>query len=163
MEKMKLHYQKDCLNEGQTRMAQIPKPDYVFSTNGLWVPLVQTRNVLILPGVPMLFRRMIDSWFDLELKNYSSQGRDEIFLSPRKRISVKTFWKESELAQKLTQIQESVSQFGISLGSYPKLFDDGSTHVIISISGPIDEISELEKCAREIADSFEGEIIVDFK
>ena len=36
-------------------------PSTVLSVPGLWVPLVVVENVHILPGVPVLFERMINS------------------------------------------------------------------------------------------------------
>lgn len=139
------------------RMAKIPQAEAVYETPGLWVPLVKTKNVMILPGVPLLFKRMIDNWFEKELIEYVKQG--DLIIAPRKRISVKTYWKESDLAEKLTQLQILAKKFDIALGSYPKLFDDDSTFVVISISGPLDFEDEIKKITNEIIDSFEGEIL----
>ena len=150
------HYKTDSLNKGQMRMATIPQAEAVYETPGLWVPLVKTKNVMILPGVPLLFKRMIDNWFEKELLGYVNRG--DLIISPRTRISVKTYWKESDLAEKLTQLQILVKKFDVSLGSYPKLFDDGSTFVVISISGPLDLKDEIKKITNVIIDSFEGEI-----
>lgn len=149
------HYKTDSLNKGQLRMATIPASEFVYETPGLWVPLVKTKNVLILPGVPLLFKRMIDNWFEKELGERVKN--DELIVAPRTRISVKTYWKESDLAEKLTQLQLSANQFNIALGSYPKLFDDGSTFVVISVSGPLDFKDEIQKIANEVMNSFEGE------
>lgn len=137
-------------------MATIPQADAVYETPGLWVPLVKTKNVLILPGVPLLFKRMIDNWFEKEL--FEDVKRGDLIITPRMRFSVKTYWKESDLAEKLTQLQVLVKKFDIALGSYPKLFEDGSTFVVISISGPLDFKDELQNITNEIIDSFEGEI-----
>lgn len=150
------HYKTDSLNKEQMRMATLPQADAVYETPGLWVPLVKTKNVMILPGVPLLFKRMIDNWFEKELAEYVKRG--DLIIAPRTRISVKTYWKESDLAEKLTQLQILAKKFDIALGSYPKLFDDDSTFVVISISGPLDFNYEIEKIANEIIDSFEGEI-----
>lgn len=150
------HYRTGSLNMGQMRMATIPQAESVYETPGLWVPLVQTKNVLILPGVPLLFKKMIDNWFEKELTEYVKRGN--LIIAPRTRISVKTNWKESDLAEKLSQLQILVRKFDIALGSYPKLFNDGSTFVVISISGPLESKDEIQKVTKEIIDSFEGEI-----
>lgn len=151
------HYKTKILNNGQIRMATIPQPETVYETPGLWVPLVQTRNILILPGVPLLFKKMIDNWFENELNKCVQRG--DLKVTPKMRLSVKTNWKESDIAEKLTQLQQSVKEFGIALGSYPKLFEDGSTFVIISISGSIEFQYEIEKISKEISKSFEGEML----
>lgn len=137
-------------------MATIPQADAVYETPGLWVPLVKTRNVLILPGVPLLFKRMIDNWFEKEL--FEDVKRGDLIIAPRMRCSVKTYWKESDLAEKLTQLQVLAKEFDIALGSYPKLFEDGSTFVVISISGPLDFKNVIQNITNEIINSFEGEI-----
>lgn len=150
------HYKTENLNKGHIRMATIPKADMVYETPGLWVPLVQTRNILILPGVPLLFKKMIDNWFENELGKFVHRG--ELFVAPRMRISVKTDWKESDIAEKLTQIQNEAKKFEIAIGSYPKLFMDGSTFVVISISGSSAFEDEIHKISKEIIESFDGEI-----
>lgn len=137
-------------------MATIPRPDRVYETAGLWVPLAQTRNVLMLPGVPILFKKMIDGWFEKELEGHVNRG--ELSVAPRTRMSVKTSWKETELAEKLTNLQVDALKFDIALGSYPKLFPNGSTFVVISISGPLEHQSEIIKLSKEISQAFEGEI-----
>lgn len=146
---MQTHYGKTQLNASQLRMATIPQTATVLQTPGLWVPLVQIRNVLILPGVPLLFTKMIDNWFDNELPSQARNGH--LALSPRIRISLKTLWKESELASRLTEIQTEASTHAIAIGSYPKLFSDGSTFVVISMSGPADAQSAMERIAAIIS------------
>lgn len=156
---MKAHYRSDNLNQGQLRMALIPRPQAVYQTPGLWVPLVRTGNVLILPGVPSLFTRMLDSWFERELPEAVRSG--QLHVSPRMRISVKTMWKESCLAAKLTEIQNAVRKQDISLGSYPKLLPDGSTFVIICISGPSCVEEQITALAHIVKSEFEGEIVTE--
>lgn len=147
----------DNLSKGFLRMATIPKTDLVYETPGLWVPLVQTRNIIILPGVPLLFKKMIDNWFENALSKYIQRAK--LNVAPRMRVSVKTNWGESDLADKLTQIQAAAKEYGISIGSYPKLFVDGSTFVVISISGNSEFEKEILKISKEVVESFEGEIL----
>lgn len=138
-------------NKGQLRMALLPKPDRVYTTEGLWVPLVQVENVLILPGVPRLFRTILESWFRLHLVEQTM-----VDLVPKMRLQVQTFWKESQIAEPLSQIQEKVLEAGIEIGSYPKLEPDGSTYVIISLVGPTNCQSLMEKTANDLQVLFEA-------
>lgn len=138
------------------RMCVVPQADQVYETPGLWVPLVQAKNVLMLPGVPVLFKKMLDNWFERELKAYVDRG--ELSLTPRTRISIKTLWQESDIAEKLTNLQADALKFDISLGSYPKMFQDGSSFVVISISGPLEHQNEIIKFSTQISAAFEGEI-----
>lgn len=152
------HYRTDALSSSQMRMATVPQSSVVYETPGLWVPLVQARNVLILPGVPLLFKRMIDNWFEKELCKFVERGI--LNVAPRMRLSIKTNWKESDIADKLTMLQKSVKEYDIALGSYPKLFEDGSNFVVISISGAIDYQSIIEKVSQEILETFNGELFL---
>ena len=148
------HYKTDSLDASKMRMATVPQAKTVFETPGLWVPLVQVNNVLILPGVPLLFKRMIDNWFEKELNKFVQRG--DLSVTPKMRISIKTNWKESDIAEKLSLLQKSVKEFEIALGSYPKLFEDQSTFVIISISGSFEFREEIEKVSKEISKCFDG-------
>lgn len=154
--KMLDFYKTTSLNAGQMRMGVVPQADHVYETPGLWVPLVKTRNVLMLPGVPVLFKRMIDNWFERELKSYVD--REELSIEPRMRISIKTLWQEPDIAEKLTALQVDALKFDIALGSYPKMFQDGSSFVVISISGPLEHQNEIIKFSTDITAAFEGEI-----
>lgn len=150
------YYKTESLNAGQLRMAKIPQSDIVYSTPGLWIPLARTKNVLIFPGVPILFRKMVDNWFETELIKFVQEKK--LTTVPRIRLSVKTYWKESDLAEKLTQMQIGARNFNIALGSYPKMFEDGSTFVVISVSGPLEFDKEMKSIVKEIIESFNGEI-----
>ena len=156
IQKMLHYYRSENLKKSSLKMATIPKADKVYETPGLWVPLVQTNNIMILPGVPLLFKKMVDNWFENELSKFVQRG--ELYIAPRIRISVKTKWLESDIADKLAQIQAAANEFEIAIGSYPKLFNDGSTFVVISISGKLKFEKEIKKISNEIQESFDGEI-----
>ena len=66
VELMKVHYgsQGKEVNEARLRMARLPKGCEVLTTPGLWVPLAVIENVYILPGIPRLFRAMVDAHKD---------------------------------------------------------------------------------------------------
>ena len=154
---MKAHYLSDSLNPGQMRMATIPSPKAVFETPGLWVPLVQTENILILPGVPSLFRRMIDGWVEKQLPEEIMAGN--LNVKPKMRVSIKTLWKESTLAARLTEIQNEAYKTDIAIGSYPKLLADGSTFVIICVSGAQADEAEVKRISGLIKSEFDGEFV----
>lgn len=143
------------LNEGQRRMALIPMPDQVAVTPGLWVPLVRVSNVLILPGVPRLFQQMIDHWLNFELPKDKSLIRRRMI-----RRLVKTHWWESQVAAPLKTIQDEVASEGIQVGSYPKMQDDGTSYVILSLVGPAEATERIDQVARKLECVFEGEQIV---
>jgi molybdenum cofactor synthesis domain-containing protein len=141
---------RERLNEGQKRMAMLPDPDEVVFTPGLWVPLVRVGNVLVLPGVPRLFHQMCDHWFDAKLKDTDLVCRKLV------RRLVRTNWKESMIAGKLTAIQAGLREADIEIGSYPKLLDDGTSHVIISVLGPEDATPLIDEAVRGVIESFDG-------
>lgn len=142
------------LNEGQRRMALIPRPDQVLVTPGLWVPLVRVSNILILPGVPRLFQQMIDNWLTCELP------KDKSLVCQRMiRRLIKTRWWESQVASPLKNIQDEVASEGIQVGSYPKMQEDGTSYVILSLVGPAEVTERIDQVARELECVFEGEQI----
>lgn len=49
------------VNSARLRMATLPAPATVYFTDGIWVPLVDVDSVFILPGIPRLFKQMIES------------------------------------------------------------------------------------------------------
>ncbi len=128
---MEEHFGGPC-TEGQRRMALLPEAARVSFAPNLWVPLVQVANVLVLPGVPVLFNRLLGHWIEAEVASNAIPLRK----SPRTRMLVKTLSKESAIAAPLAALQEACAASEIQIGSYPKLLDDGSSHVVISLVGP---------------------------
>lgn len=64
LERMHEHYSGRGLevNDARKRMATLPADSEVLFTEGLnphWVPLVQHRNVYVLPGIPKLYKAMV--------------------------------------------------------------------------------------------------------
>ena len=77
----------------------------VHETPGAWVPLAQLRNVLVLPGVPWLFKLMLDA-------------NKELFRGPA--LSCATLYThagEGDLAESLTCVADAHP--GVAIGSYP--------------------------------------------
>lgn len=138
------------LNSGQLRMVSLPSPDEVIFAPDLWVPLARVKNVLLLPGVPRLFRTLLDHWMECHL---SGSG---LRLAPRLRRLIRTDLRESVLAARLSDLQEAFSAHRIELGSYPKLLDDGSSFVVISVIGPLEAGDKVEEAVHQILHSFDG-------
>lgn len=101
------------------RMAELPHPCTLHPVDGLWVPVVQVRNVFILPGVPMLFQRML-----LSLANH--------FLgTPVTLHSVFVLLREEDLAPALESILQQFPD--VEIGSYPTLNRDADHRVRITL------------------------------
>ena len=105
--KMQAHYdaQGKELNPARLRMATLPAGCVVHETPGAWVPLAQIRNVLILPGVPWLFKLMLDA-------------NKELFRGPAlSSATLYTHAGEGDLAEALTAVADAHP--GVTIGSYP--------------------------------------------
>jgi molybdopterin-biosynthesis enzyme MoeA-like protein len=93
-------------NESRLRMATLPAPAEVLFTPGLWVPLVVAGgNVHILPGIPRLFRAMVEAHAH-RFHGPAFHGR-----------SLLTDLGEGDLAAPLAEV--AVAHPGVRLGSYP--------------------------------------------
>ena len=137
------------LNDGQIRMCTVPEPDEpIIYTEGLWQPIVCVKNVYIFPGVPRLFRNMVDTWMNKKSSHYNLQKRT--------RIALKTNMKESEISITLGNFQERAISLGWTIGSYPKMEAYPSrSWVEISISGPSLSNERLDKLDQLISDLIE--------
>lgn len=106
VERMTAHYaaQGKEVNAARLRMATLPQGCVVHET-GSWVPLVQIRNVYILPGIPWLFKQMLEANAGLFTGPSISSG------------TLFTHAGEGELAGALSAI--AARHPGVSIGSYP--------------------------------------------
>jgi len=158
VEAMKNYYGVNELNDGQLRMATLPIClDEITYTPNIWVPLVRLGgNVLVLPGVPILFQQMLDHWLE------KGPGNMGLKLEPRMRRMVKTLLKESQLAEELALFQKKVQQSGIAVGSYPKMLATGETFVVISLIGTVGQESLLDELCAELEETFQGRRITNY-
>ncbi|KAK9839192.1 hypothetical protein WJX81_000539 [Elliptochloris bilobata] len=93
------------LNAARLRMATLPATAEVLEVPGTWVPLVNLRGTYVLPGVPRLFRSMLEAHI----------GR---FAGPAHRqAELLTDMGEGDLADPLREIAREHP--GVSVGSYP--------------------------------------------
>mmetsp|Transcript_14058 Transcript_14058/g.34737 ORF Transcript_14058/g.34737 Transcript_14058/m.34737 type:complete len:182 (-) Transcript_14058:892-1437(-) len=112
------------VTEARKRMAILPSPCEKIMTPGLWVPLVvANRNVYILPGIPSLFKQMVEHAED----RFGSL--DAAFA----REVLTTDLYEGDIADGLRSISEANDD--ISIGSYPKTVKSEDYNVKITLEG----------------------------
>ncbi|ORX91005.1 Molybdopterin binding protein [Basidiobolus meristosporus CBS 931.73] len=128
------------------RMALLPEKAQVFYTShSLWVPLAIVSNVYILPGVPKLFKLMLEDYRPSIATELSGTAKFH-----RKLIG--TLWMESKIAQVLSEAQNNVGA-EVKIGSYPKWKND-TVNVVISFVGK--DLSKVESCADLVKTKIEG-------
>jgi molybdopterin-biosynthesis enzyme MoeA-like protein len=120
-------------NNGMTkhhiRMATFPHPALLLrEKKELKIPVVvANRNVYILPGVPRLFKVLLDS-----LGSYLQK----LSTSKFHRIEIATSESEVAIADVLTKAQAKADQDSIKIGSYPLWGkNDDNVKVVVSVSG----------------------------
>lgn len=139
--------------DAQLRMATFPSGDLVsvlFLQQNLWVPVVGIQNKFyVLPGVPQLFRLLLDSL----LVSLS----DRIVRRSYIRYFVKTKLGESEMAPVLTKLQAKVGK-DVKIGSYPHMGHGFNT---VSILGPEKDQATLRNAVDECVQLLQGQVITD--
>jgi molybdenum cofactor synthesis domain-containing protein len=113
-------YWKDQLAEANLRLADVPAgAELVYGKDQIW-PVVAYRNVYILPGVPMLFRR---KFVDI---------RDRFRAVPVTAARLYVDLEEGELAPHLDAV---VAEFAaVKIGSYPR-FAERDFRVLVTLEG----------------------------
>ncbi|CAG8675425.1 11296_t:CDS:2, partial [Cetraspora pellucida] len=141
--------------EARKRMVLFPQPSLViYPKEEFWVPIViVNNNVHILPGIPSLFRGLLSGY-----RKYLKGGDKFV------RRFIKTYQPESFIAPVLTEFQEKLKDFGIKIGSYPKLTRDKTWVVVVSLlareTSP-QVVEKIEQAAKEIAEKIGGLIIIE--
>ncbi|EHK43291.1 hypothetical protein TRIATDRAFT_136634 [Trichoderma atroviride IMI 206040] len=105
------------------RMVELPTDEsrdlgeqVVFPQEDLWVPVaVVNRNVHILPGVPLLFQKLLDGLKPHVLPRLVDPEGKGIH-----RIMISTPLPESSVAEYLTTLAARVEPHGVKVGSYPR-------------------------------------------
>lgn len=98
------------VNEDALRLADAPRGARFVDAPGLWIPVLTVENLVLLPGIPELFRQQLDAVID--------RYRDSAFLLRRVFLSV----HEHRIATALTRIADRFSD--VAIGSYPVLDSD---------------------------------------
>jgi molybdopterin-biosynthesis enzyme MoeA-like protein len=107
--------------EAQNRMALFPDPCRLLRHPNQWVPTVVVDRVLVFPGIPALFRAMLDDCI--------AQGAVR-GTGPLHTARVRSRQSESQLAAPLATIAGNVAAAGVKIGSYPK-----SGYVLLTLEG----------------------------
>lgn len=138
------------LSEARLKMAMFPDPAEIVPLEGLWAPLVIVDNVLILPGVPSLFERML----------YMSADRFRgvrIF-----RRLVFTMKYEAELAEHLETAshmfspRDQANPLSLSIGSYPQFDARAAYRVMLSVESPSESLcNEVARFLQQKVDGFD--------
>ncbi|KAH7106972.1 MoaB/Mog domain-containing protein [Auriculariales sp. MPI-PUGE-AT-0066] len=141
-----LDQQTDEQRAARDRMAQFPAgAEVLFVAEDLWVPVVRLEHkVCILPGIPTLYRRMLDSLVEHYLP-----------LPPERpsRYLVFTTLPESTIAPYLANLQARVKLEGIRIGSYPTLYKG----VTVSMIGA--KLSRLQELGEEVCREVQGTVV----
>jgi molybdenum cofactor synthesis domain-containing protein len=116
------------------RMVELPldpkrslEEQVVFTDEKLWVPLsIVNGNVHILPGIPRLFKQMLEGYESTLRKNLADPDA-----KPDYRIIISTPLPESEVAGPLTKVAAQVKDRGIKVGSYPRWGKKNNTVTLV--------------------------------
>jgi molybdopterin-biosynthesis enzyme MoeA-like protein len=144
------------------RMIELPwdesKPSeeqVVFVSDDLWVPLaIVNGNIHILPGVPRLFEKIIDSYKPHLISRLEDPEGKGVY-----RVLISTPLPESEVAETLTALAKEVEPKGVKVGSYPRWGKSRNTVTLVGRDREfIDSIIErVEKDVEGKRISVEGE------
>jgi len=146
------------------RMIELPldlkrplEEQVVFTDEKLWVPLcIVNGNIHILPGIPRLFKAMLEGYQPTLKKNLADPDAKADY-----RIIISTPLPESEVAGHLTKVAAQVKDRGIKVGSYPRWGKNNNTVTLVGKDKDREYmdslVSELEKAVRGIRVTAEGE------
>ena len=104
---LKKYYGDKKFNEGRKKMAKMPKGSKLIYNPSSAAPGFITKNVLCLPGVPLILNSMIEN-----CKKYLAKG------SKVHSKTLNLYTVESNISKKLGQIQKKHKKF-VDIGSYP--------------------------------------------
>ena len=102
------YYGKNNFNEGRKKMAKMPSGSSLIYNPSSAAPGFKIKNVLCLPGVPLILKSMIEN-----TKKYLSKGR----VVTEKSVSLYTV--ESNISLELEKIQNNYLNKKVTIGSYP--------------------------------------------
>jgi len=143
VERIRLHY-RGPLNEERLKMADIPRPDELCFTEGMLTPVVRIRNVLMLPGVPELFRQLVGAM------------RERFRLRPVFLGEIFTRQAEGDIAAALNSVVALHPL--VRIGSYPRL---GRSPYRVKITVESHEEQVAQAAYDEILSRLEADGVVD--
>ncbi|KAF2672353.1 Molybdopterin binding protein [Microthyrium microscopicum] len=127
----------------------------VFTADELWVPLcIVNGNIHILPGVPRLFKRMLDGYKATVRQNLADPEAKGDY-----RIIISTPLPESEVAGPLSDLAKKVGPRGIKVGSYPRWGKERNTVTLVGKDREYMDslVAEVEEAVKGIKVNYEGE------
>ncbi|KAI9259930.1 MoaB/Mog domain-containing protein [Sporodiniella umbellata] len=133
------------MTEAHIRMARFPYPALLFrERKATKIPIViVNKNVYILPGVPALFKFLLDSLQNrLSLMSHTKFYRNEIA----------TKKKETDIAKILSDIQSTEGD--IKIGSYPVWKDKDGIRVVLSVLGK--DQASVDRVSQKIVEQTNG-------
>jgi len=130
------YYGKNQFNEGRKKMAKMPSGSSLIYNPSSAAPGFKIKNVLCLPGVPLILKSMIGN-----VKKHLIKGR----VVDEKSISLYTV--ESNIASELERIQNIYLNKNVTIGSYP-FFRLGKVGVSVVLRS--DNNLSLDKCHNDI-------------
>ncbi len=125
-------------NDATRQMAMLPQGAEVFFAPETSFPVVLVRNVVVLPGVPKLFRRKFEE---------VSARFTGVSVSATRLYTRQHEW---EFAAQLQAVAERYPS--VSIGSYPR-FEDSGFYVMIALEGRNSE--HLTAAVRDLQESLE--------
>ena len=131
------YYTKKEFNDGRKKMAKMPENAKLIPNPKTFAAGFYVDNVFVLPGVPEILLAMIN-----EL-NKIIPNSDEIF-----SISCDLFTRESEIADRLKNIQETFKK-NVEIGSYPFFKNSKSGTSIVMRSKNYKILLECEKLIKK--------------
>ena len=131
------------VNDARLKLADVPEGATVRLGDGTFVPIVQFRNVTILPGVPSLMRACF--------AHVADGLRGAPFFSRALLLDV----SESDIADTLTEIQNR--NLDVAIGSYPR-FDEAAYRVKVTVDGR--DAARVETTLAAIRDRMQTQWIV---
>jgi molybdopterin-biosynthesis enzyme MoeA-like protein len=144
------------------RMVQLPldlsrpvEDQIIYVKDDLWVPIcVVNGNIHILPGVPSLFRSMLDGLKPRLLPRLTDPEGKGI-----NRVLISTPLPESAVAEFLTQLAAKVEPKGIKVGSYPRWGKENNTVTLVGrdLDYMLSLVPEVEKAVKGHRVNVEGE------
>ena len=138
LERMTRHYESQGkeVNEARMRMATLPVSAEVLTTDGLWVPVVNADNTYVLPGIPRLFRSLVDAHID----------RFRGDLGNWRLVNLYTTAGEGDYATKLGELAARYPT--VSIGSYPGDMTSSKQETKLTVEG-FNE-SDVDAAAEEV-------------
>jgi molybdenum cofactor synthesis domain-containing protein len=137
------HFYGERLEERHLRMAEVPEGASFYQADHPSWPVTAFRNVVILPGVPAIFRRKFDA------------VRERFRAAPFHARRVYCMAEEAAIAAHLDAVV--AAHPGVSVGSYPR-FDEPDFRVIVTLESR--ERAEVEAATAALVARLPREIVV---